>query len=185
MITDQKRQQRQAISETESKASNHANIIAKESVESEEMHDAIRALNLQRDEHLSRRDQLKSEVTYIQSSIRQHREAQAAYQRSLDAQAQHNAPELQFWERCLGMRMEATGVEDQLRFIFVCIDERDAEREGWFDLQMSGREYEVVGTKPRLDREDVSQVQERLNETKELGGFLKEMRGLFVTAMMS
>lgn len=144
------------------------------------MQEAIRSLTEQKEEHLARRDQIKAEIASVQAAVRQRRDAQAAHQRSLDAQAKHNVPELRFWETCLGLRMEGTGVDDQLRFVFVCLDERDSDRECWFDLKMGGREHEVASTKPRLDRDDVDAVVERLNETKELGAFLKAMRKLFV-----
>lgn len=147
------------------------------------MHEAIRSLTAQKEEHVARRDQIKTEIAAVQSSIRQKREAQAAHQRTLDEQARHNVPELRFWENCLSMRIEATGVDDRLRFVFLCIDERDAERECWFDFHIGRKDYTVVSTKPRLDKDDVESVQERLNETQELGGFLKGMRMLFASTV--
>lgn len=149
------------------------------------MHEAIRSLTAQKEEHIARRDQVKAEIAAVQSQIRQRREAQAAHQRSLDAQARHNVPELRFWETCLGLRMEGTGIDDCLKFVFVGVDERDAERECWFELQIGGREYEVGSTKPRLNRDEVDAAQDALNETKELGPFLKAMRGLFSEAISS
>lgn len=147
------------------------------------MHEAIRSLTLQRDEHTNRRDQLKAEIASVQAAIKQRKDAQAVHQRSLDAQARYNNPELRFWETCLGLRMEGTGTDDCLRFVFTCVDDRDADRECWFDLQIGGRDYEVAGTKPRLDREELDTAQERLNESKELGPFLKAMRISFVEAL--
>lgn len=147
------------------------------------MHEAIRSLTAEREEHTSRRDQLKADIASVQATIRQKKEAQAAHQRSLDAQARHNMPELQFWETCLGLRMEGTGVDDRLKFIFLGLDSRDADRECWFELQIGGREYEVTSVKPRLDSDDVVAAQQRLNETKELGSFLKAMRSLFASAV--
>lgn len=147
------------------------------------MHAAIRSLTQQRDEHLAQRDNLKAEIVLIQGSIRQRKELQAAYQRSLDAQARHNMPELRFWEHCLGLRIEGTGVDDQLRFVYACVDEREPEKEVWFELNMSGRDFEVVDTKPRLEKESVEEVQNRLHDTKELGAFLKSMRNLFLRAL--
>lgn len=144
------------------------------------MHEAIQNLSMQREEHITRREQLKQYISSIQTSIKQRREAQAAHQRSLDAQARHNIPELRFWETCLGLRIEGTGVNDTLRFVFVCLDERDPEKEAWFELNMGGRQYEVVDTQPKLELEDIDEVMERLHESRELGGFLKGMRGLFV-----
>lgn len=180
---DQQRHRKQAISELESKSSSHAHTVAKEAQETDEMHEAIRSLTIQKEEHIARRDQLKAEIESTQAAIKQRRDAQAAHQRSLDAQARHNVPELRFWETCLGMRMEGTGIDDCLKFVFVCIDERDAERECWFELQIGGREYEVASTKPRLNRDEVDTAQDALNEAKELGPFLKSMRALFVEAI--
>ena len=173
-----------AISELESKSSAHAHTLAKEAAETEEMQEAISTLTEQKDEHLARRDRLRADITSIQSSIKQKRDAQATHQRALEAQARHNVPELRFWEHCLGLSIEASGfdVEDQLRFVFVCLDERDEGKTAWFELQMSGKEYEVVETKPQLERESLEAVVERLNETRELGAFVKGMRGLFVEA---
>lgn len=147
------------------------------------MHEAIRSLTLEKEEHTSRRDQLRTEIASVQSSIKQRREAQAAHQRSLDAQARHNIPELRFWENCLGLRMEGTGVDDRLKFIFIRIDECKPDRECCFELQIGGREYTVSSTKPRLEREDIDAAQEQLNESKELGPFLKAMRKSFVQAL--
>lgn len=149
------------------------------------MHEAIRSLTAQKEEHTSRRDQLKQEIASVQTSIKQRREAQAAHQRSLDAQARQNVPELRFWENCLGLRIEGTGIDDTLRFIFDCVDERKVDKECWFELQIGGREYTVSSMKPRLEREDVEGTLDRLNETKELGPFLKAMRSLFAEAMRS
>lgn len=148
------------------------------------MHDAIRALSEQKEQHLSRRDQLKEDIASVQAAIKQRRDAQATYQRSLDMQARHNIPELRFWEHVLGLRIEGTGVEDCLRFVFMCVDERESGKECWFELNMEGGEYVVGATKPKLDREAVDELlQERLCEGRELGGFLKGIRALFVQGM--
>ncbi|KAK4560533.1 kinetochore-associated Ndc80 complex subunit spc25 [Recurvomyces mirabilis] len=182
-IEETQRNREQQIVNLESKSTQHADSIAKEAAETEEMHAAISTLTAQKEDHVTRRDNLKSEISDLQTSIKQRREAQSAHQRSLDAQARHNIPELRFWEHCLGLRIEGTGVEDCLRFVFMCVDERTSEKECWFDLRMGGREYEVGGTSPKLERESVDEVVEKLGETRELGGFLKEMRSLFVQGL--
>ena len=55
------------------------------------------------------------------------------------------------------------------------------EREATFELSVpEGVEgYEVLWCKPRLERGRVGLVVERLNESRELGGLLRGMRGLF------
>ena len=185
IITEVQRTRKTAIVELESKSSSHAQNLAKEAAEADEMDEAIRTLTEQREEHVSRRDGLKADIASIQSTIRQKREAQTAHQRSLEAQARHNIPELRFWEHCLGLRIEASGfgVEDQLRFVFLSVDERDEDKETWFELHMGGKEYTVAETKPKLEKEDVDAVVEKLNETKELGVFLKAIRVLFMEAL--
>lgn len=174
---------RLAITDMESKSSSHAETLEKEAQETAEMHSAIAALTLQKDEHVSRRQQLQSEIASTQSAIKQRREAQAAHQRALDSQAKHNVPELRFWEQCLGLKIE--GAEDggeRLRFCFSCVDERDESLEAWFEIDTGARDFEVVATGPRLEAEDVQAVMERANEARELTVLLKGMRGLFVEA---
>lgn len=147
------------------------------------MQSAIHSLKEQKEDHSSRRDALREEVSSVQAQIKHRREGQAAHQRSLDAQARHNIPELRFWEHCLGLRIDGTGVEDVLRFVYVCVDERDPEKECWFDLNMGGKECEIAGSDPKLEAENVEEVQEKLNESRELGGFLKGMRDLLLEAV--
>ena len=149
------------------------------------MEEAIHALTGQKEDHLARRDRLKEDISSIQSSIRQRRDAQAVHQRALEAQARHNIPELRFWEHCLGLRIEGSdvGVEDQLKFIFMSIDEKDEGKEAWFELRMGSKEYEVVNAKPKLEKERLEEAVERLNETRELGSFLKSMRELFIETL--
>ena len=149
------------------------------------MEEAIHALTGQKEDHLARRDRLKEDISSIQSSIRQRRDAQAIHQRALEAQARHNIPELRFWEHCLGLRIEGSdvGVEDQLKFIFMSIDEKDEGKEAWFELRMGSKEYEVVNAKPKLEKDALEEAVERLNETRELGLFLKSMREVFIEAL--
>lgn len=152
------------------------------------MEEAIEALTQQKEEHIERRDRLRADIAGVQATIKQKREAQSQHQRGLEAQARHNIPELRFWEHCLGLKIEASGfdgAEDQLRFVYVCVDEKDEEEECWFELAMGGKEYEVAHTHPALEKERVDETVERLNEQRELGAFLKAMRVLFVEAIKS
>lgn len=176
--TETQRTQKQAIAALESKSSSHAQTLEKEQQETAEMHDAIASLTQQKEQHLARRDSLRAAVATIQSDIKQRREAQSRHRRSLDAQARHNAPELHFWEAGLGMRIEAAGAVDAVRVVFA-LDESGG-RECWFDLVMGGSQFEVAATKPKLDRDEVDVLVERLNEARELGPFLQRMRALFL-----
>lgn len=101
----------------------------------------------------------------------------------MDAQARFNEPELGFWMDYLCLRIEGAGRDDRLKFVFDHVDERDWEREAWFEVDMERRDYRVVTVRPKLDGEEMERRVERWNENRDLGMFLKGIRGLFVAAM--
>ncbi|KAF2188382.1 hypothetical protein K469DRAFT_566504 [Zopfia rhizophila CBS 207.26] len=165
------------------KQTQHSQTLAKESAETAEMHSAISQLTTQRDERLSHRDALKSQIAEVQKAISARREAQLKHRRYLDGQARYNEPELEFWESYLGLRIEGVGQCDRLKFVYTNVCEREWEREAWFELDTSEREYRVLEYRPKVEREEVDRVLERLNETRDLAAFLKGMRELFVEAL--
>jgi len=147
------------------------------------MHTAIASITSQRDTHLTHRSTLQAQLTSIKTQISLRKTAQASRARELDAQAAQNAPELEFWESTLGVRIEGAGKADRLRFVFWNVDERDWEREAWFELDTERREYAVVGVRPKVPEGVVGGCVERLNESRDLGGFLREMREGFLGVM--
>jgi kinetochore protein Spc25 len=165
------------------KQTQHSQTLAKESAETVEMHNAISTLTQQRDERLSHRDNLKAQIIEVQKAISARREAQLKHRRYLDGQARYNEPELDFWENYLGLRIEGVGQNDRLKFVYTNICELDWDREAWFELDTSERDYQVREYRPKVEREDVERVLERLNETRDLASFLKGMRELFVVAL--
>ena len=165
------------------KQTQHSSTLSKESAETAEMHTAIATLTTQRDERLSHRDALKSQIAEVQKSISARREAQLKHRRYLDGQSRYNEPELEFWESYLGLRIEGLGKADRLKFVYTNVCEREWEREAWFELDTSEREYRVLELRPKVERESVDGVLERLNETRDLASFLKSMRELFVEAL--
>nr|POE71370.1 putative kinetochore protein spc25 [Quercus suber] len=177
-LEDTQRARHQQISRLESMSTAHASTLAKEATEAEEMHSAISSLQTQRSAAQEHNDNIRHTIAQTQAAIKQRKEAQQAHQRALDAQARHNMPELRFWEQCLGLRIEGTGVEDRLRFVFACMDERHSEREASFEMDMGGAELVVADTKPTLERDAVDELQEQMNAngSRELSSFLKGMR---------
>ena len=73
--------------------------------------------------------------------------------------------------------------KNQQIYTYIDLIEREWEREAWFELDTSDREYKVLEYRPKIEREEVEGVVERLNETRDLAAFLKGMRGLFVEAL--
>ena len=84
------------------------------------------------------------------------------------------------------MRIEGSGREDVVRVVFVFAPGKSGrggdggEREAQFELKVPERGgYEVLWCKPELEGSMVEGEVGRLNESRDLGAFLKEMRGLF------
>ncbi len=167
------------------KTNTHQHTISKEAAETREMQSAIAALTDQRDRQAAMRDTLRRQIADTQRDIETRQAAQRSHAQQMEAQARFNVPELDFWVTNLCLRIDGAGQDDRLRFIYTHIDERDWEREAWFELCTSTRDYEIRHCRPKLEREKTDKVLERVNESRELVGLLKGMRDLFVEAMKS
>jgi len=182
-LREDQRMKKHSIEILSHKSSAHAHNLAKEAAETSEMHAAIASINSQRDARSAQRDRLRSEIASVQKTISQRLDAQRQHAAYLDAQARHNLPELDFWQDYLCLRIEGAGVVDRLKFVFTHVDERDWEREAWFELSTECRDYEVMEMRPKVEKERIDACVERLNENRDLGMFLKGMRELFVEVM--
>ncbi|KAF2451598.1 hypothetical protein P171DRAFT_401256 [Karstenula rhodostoma CBS 690.94] len=182
-IQEDQRMKKRDIEILSLKQTQHSHNLAKESAETSEMHAAISTLTTQRDERMTHRDALRAQIAEVQKSISARREAQLKHRRYLDGQSRYNEPELEFWESYLGLRIEGLGKEDSLKFVYTNVCEREWDREAWFELDTGEREYRVGEVRPKVEREEIDCVLERLNETRDLAAFLKGMRELFVEAL--
>lgn len=167
------------------KTNTHQQTIAREAAEKREMQAAIAQLSAQRDRNLAARDALRQQIAETQRAIEARLAAQRAHAARVEAQARFNVPELDFWVASLGLKIEGAGRADRLKFVYSHVDDRDWEREAWFELATGARDYDVRHCRPKLEREKVERVLERVNETRELVVLLKGMRELFVEAMKS
>jgi len=165
------------------KTSTHQQTLAKEAAETKEMEAAIASLSAQRDAHQATRETLKEQIAETQKQIDARLVAQRSHAQHLDSQSRFNIPELDFWTTNLCMEIDGAGASDRLKFIFTHIDDRDWTREGWFELDTSRRDYEVSYCKPKLEKEQIERVMERLNESRNLAVLFKGMRELFVEAL--
>ncbi|KAL9065661.1 MAG: hypothetical protein Q9157_007400 [Trypethelium eluteriae] len=179
-LHDDQHMRRRDIEIVTLKTQTHSQTLSKEAQETAEMEFAISELSAQRDDRAAHRDYLREQIGEAQKAIAARREAQQKHARYLDSQARFNVPELEFWQDYLCLRIEGAGIEDRLKFVYSHVSERDWEQEGWFELDMSSREYRVLQYKPKVERDLVDQVLEKLNESRDLGAFLKGMRSLFV-----
>ncbi|RYP55782.1 hypothetical protein DL771_012373 [Monosporascus sp. 5C6A] len=165
------------------KTNTHQQTISREAAEKREMQAAIAQLSEQRDRNMATRDALQKQIAEAQREIDARLAAQRAHAQRVEAQSRFNVPELDFWVSNLCLKIEGAGQTDRLKFVYSHIDERDWEREAWFELSTASRDYDVRHCRPKLEREKVDKVLERVNETRELVVLLKGMRELFVEAM--
>ncbi|KAL0940617.1 kinetochore protein spc25 [Colletotrichum truncatum] len=182
-LQEDQRMKKKDIEILQLKTSTHQQTVQKEKAETREMQAAIAQLAEERDKHLATRDALKKQIEETQKEIDARLAAQRAHAKQLEAQSRFNVPELEFWQQNLGLRIEGAGQDDRLKFIYTYVDEKDWEREAWFELCTSSRDYDIRHCRPKLERERVERVLDQLNETRELAVLLKGMRELFVEAM--
>ena len=183
MGTEDQRLKQKDIEILGQKFSHHAASVSAQEAETAEMQAAIAAITQQRDAHAQHRDRLKSEIASISKQVVARQSAQQAHAKEMEAQSRLNGPELDFWETYLGLRIEGAGQVDRLKFVFSNLNERDWEKEAWFELDTERREYRVVGCWPKVEEGAVEACVERLNESRDLGIFLRGMREVIVKEM--
>ncbi|KAL1894583.1 kinetochore-associated Ndc80 complex subunit spc25 [Sporothrix stenoceras] len=184
-LQEDERMRKRDIEIVQLKSNSLQQTMAKEKQEKQEMEAAIATLASQRDRQEAERDALARQVADTQRAIDAKIAAQQARARQREAQARFNVPELDFWVTNLCLTMEGAGNDDRLRFVYTHIDDQDWAREAWFELDTAQRDYAVRHCRPKLEREKVDRLLERVNETRELVVLLKGMRELFVEAMKS
>ncbi|KAI9727466.1 MAG: kinetochore-associated Ndc80 complex subunit spc25 [Chrysothrix sp. TS-e1954] len=166
------------------KAENHASNVALQVVETDEMSEAIASLTFTRDTHAVNVASLRSRLASTQSSVNSKKATQRQQSQYLSHQESFNAPELATWEECLGLRIEATGVPDQVRFVFTNCDRSKPLREAWFELDMTGKGYGIIKSRPRIEgKEAVERSLQSMGENEDLGAFLKDIRQTLVSEM--
>ncbi|KAF8863504.1 hypothetical protein BDZ45DRAFT_615139 [Acephala macrosclerotiorum] len=184
-LKEDQRMKKRDIEIMAQKSSAHQQTLAKEAAETNEMKTAIASLSAQRDAHLTTKEALKQQIAETQKQIDAKLAAQRAYAQHLETQSRFNIPELDFWSSTLCMTIDGAGLNDRLKFIYTHIDDKDWTREAWFELDCSKREYEIPYCKPKLEKEVVERMVDRLNEGRDLKHLLKGMRELFVESFKS
>ncbi|KAI6527264.1 Ribose-phosphate pyrophosphokinase [Pyricularia oryzae] len=184
-LSEDQRMKAKSIDVAQLKTNTHQHTVAKEAAEAREMQQAVRALSEQRDRQQAVRDGLLAQIEETQREIEKRLAAQKEHARKKEAMGRFNVPELDFWVSNLCVRIEGAGQDDRLKFVYTHVDEKDWDREAWFELSTAGRAYDVRHCRPKLERSKVERVLDRTNETRELAVLLKGMRELFVEAMKS
>ncbi|KAK6499244.1 kinetochore-associated Ndc80 complex subunit spc25 [Arthrobotrys conoides] len=151
----------------------------KEIQETADLESEIATIKSERSSRQSENETLSSQLREQSIAIQKRRQKLLEEKQALASQANHNQPELAFWEDYLGLRIEGAGRLDHVRFIFTVIDERDLEREFEVVLSVESRDYEIIGARPKLDEATKQRCLDTLNETRSIAKFLKIVREEF------
>ncbi|GAP88993.2 putative kinetochore protein spc25 [Rosellinia necatrix] len=184
-LQEDQRMKKKDIEIVQHKIGTHQQMRSKEDAERREMEGAIGSLTAQRDANLAARDELRRQIAEAEREVEARLAAQRAHAAQVEAQSRFNVPELDFWVTNLCLRIEGAGQNDRLKFVYTHVDERDWEREAWFELNTAARDYDIRHCRPKIERDKIDRVLERVNESRELPALLKGMRELFVEAMKS
>lgn len=183
-LNEEQRSASQQIQSLQSSLASHQHVLAREQHEKLDIQSQISSLQSHAESQRDHRDQLRSAIANTQRAIDAKVAAQKEYADKLDGQATLNGPELQFWETYLGTTINGGGEDGLIRvtYTFPPAPGDKTDQEAVFELQVpdiGAGGYEVVHTRPKLEKEEVEKVIRLLNETRDIAVLLKRMRGLF------
>lgn len=171
---------RKRIEQIEEQSQSHTATLQREAQETHEVTALITSLTAQRDAQMAQQQNIQSRISSVQSQIAQKQAAQNSHASLIATQSLKDIPELDFWVQNLGLNIQGAGVSDRIKFSFTLVDERDWDREAWFELNCEKRDYEVRKYWPKVEKARIEAIVETLNEKRELAGMLRCMRDLFV-----
>lgn len=151
---------------------------AKDQKELEESRSAIATYSSKREEMVEANRQLQEQISAARQQIQELRDEQMKQKQSLNTQTSLNGPELEFWERTLGLRIEGAD-EDFIKFVFTQIDPNDGDSEYSVKLDLREHDYAVSETVPDVDQAELNKALASLNESRRLNVFLRDVRRLF------
>ena len=183
LCTEDQRNRVKDLETLAQKSSQHLASVSAQEAETAEMHEAIATITSQRDAHASHRENICREIAGVKQRISACKAAQSSHAQALDKQSRLNVPELSFWENYLGLRIEGAGRVDRLKFILTNLDERDWKKEAWFVLDTENPDYRVITCEPQMDESELDTHVERLNDSRDLGIFLRGFRESFCRVM--
>lgn len=117
MVENTKSAQTQILT-LQSQLSTHQTTVQRELAETQQLHVEISQVQSHRDNILAQRNRLKTSVAATNRAIESKLEAQREYARKLESQTAMNTPELDWWEKYLGCRIEGAGRDDYIRITY-------------------------------------------------------------------
>ncbi|KAK9359498.1 chromosome segregation protein Spc25-domain-containing protein [Lipomyces starkeyi] len=180
-ITEAKEQEQQMNNQIEyykEKEAELAQESASEQQEVQETESSIAEFTRKKQDLTILRDAVVAQILEIQSILDKKRAERSKDRAKFLAQSSLNAPELAFWEKNLGLRIEGFD-DDQLKIVFTLISESAWSREYYVVMDLSDPDYEILRCEPQLEKGVLDGMLTRLNESRDFGRFLKDVRNAF------
>ncbi|KAK9371378.1 chromosome segregation protein Spc25-domain-containing protein [Lipomyces kononenkoae] len=180
-ITDAKEQEQQISNQIEyyrEKEAELAQESAREQQELQETESSISEFTRKKQDLIVLRDAVVAQIRETQLVVDKKLAARSQDRAKFLAQSSLNAPELAFWEKNLGLRIEGFD-DDQLKIVFTLISESAWNREYYVVMDLSDPDYQIIRCDPQLDKNVVEGTVTRLNESRDFGRFLKDIRNAF------
>ncbi|KAJ2723991.1 kinetochore-associated Ndc80 complex subunit spc25 [Coemansia sp. Benny D115] len=146
--------------------------------EEDELSKGISGLQVKQREVKESVAQLSAQVAKLEAELEKKRNIIAEKQSVLESQAKLNQPELEFFEKKMGLSIVDGGALDSLTFVFTLISLSDPLRPFSITLDMSQHEYRVTNCQPAIM--DMQDHVDWLNDSRDFFGFLKRIRKEFV-----
>ncbi|KAJ8099045.1 chromosome segregation protein Spc25-domain-containing protein [Lipomyces tetrasporus] len=151
---------------------------AREQQEVQETESSIAEFTRKKQDLTILRDAVVAQIRETQSLLDKKRAERSVDRAKFLAQSSLNAPELAFWEQNLGMRIEGFK-DDQLKIVYSLVSESSWNREYYVLVDLSDHEYEVLRCEPQLENSVLEGIVARLNESRDFGRFLTDIRKAF------
>ncbi|KAJ1657088.1 kinetochore-associated Ndc80 complex subunit spc25 [Dispira simplex] len=151
--------------------------VKREAQEVETVRNALSQLNIKHEELERNKALLQAQVDDLQRRVQRKEEALAAKEKEVLRQQSKNKPELQLFQRKLGLTI-STEKPDVIAFTFTRIAAKDWSQPFHFAIDVTEKHYQVPTCNPM-----VPQLEDHLawlNRTRDFYGFLKRMRQAFV-----
>ncbi|KAK9238986.1 chromosome segregation protein Spc25-domain-containing protein [Lipomyces kononenkoae] len=180
-ITDAQEQEQQMSNQIEyykEKEAELAQESAREQQELQETESSIAEFTRKKQDLIVLRDAVVAQIRETQSVVDKKLAERGQDRAKFLAQSSLNAPELAFWEKNLGLRIEGFD-DDQLKIVFTLISESTWSREYYVVMDLSDPDYEIIRCDPQLHKDVVDGIVTRLNESRDFGKFLKDIRSAF------
>ncbi|KAK9459420.1 chromosome segregation protein Spc25-domain-containing protein [Lipomyces oligophaga] len=159
--------------------------ITREQQEIKDTEKSIESFDSQKRELTLQLEAIMKQISEVQMQNERRRNERSQERARILQQTSLNVPELEFWEKYLGLRIEAVH-DDHLKFVFTLVDDSNWDKEYYAVVDLSCHDYQVPESQPELATEVLEPILARLNSSREFGRFLKEIRaGLKASGLTS